>query len=298
MITDAELVRRRNFYFRNSRCTPIHKIVTVTECDPVSQSKVSCSIMIGWLVNFSGGFKHAFILAPTIGFDFGLMLRDAFPMGPLKQMLDGISIKYRNQNPIMDDRGDLNECSFTKRIFLFTGDLQQYRKQIKAAFRSYGLEAIIIDDQRWRTEWEMVPADVFICHDSRDKPRFARPLYDELLRRNFKVWLDEFSIRPGNDFVKKIDEGLSTSRHAILLLTKRFLQNDRWASQEMSALLNRQFNEKRDDLIIPVYIGISAKDVQTRSPLLAKAWAVRVSALKFQDRVKKAADEICRTVRP
>jgi len=84
----------------------------------------------------------------------------------------------------------------------------------------------------------------------------------------------------------------------ILLLTKRFLQNDRWASQEMGALLSRQFGTKRRDLIIPLYIGVSWADVHARSSLLAKASPVKTSAINFNKKLKNVVDEICRTVRP
>jgi hypothetical protein len=165
-------------------------------------------------------------------------------MKELQKILDDVRVTWMDMHPMMDDRGDSRSAPFTKRLYIFTGTLRQDRAQVKSLFRSHGLEAIIVDDERWKFEWDAAPADVFICHDSRDKPRYARPVYEELVRRNLKVWLDEFSIKPGDDFVERIDQGLATSRHALLLLTKRFLQNDRWASQEMSALLNRQVQRK------------------------------------------------------
>jgi hypothetical protein len=141
-----------------------------------------------------------------------------------------------------------------------------------------------------------MPADVFICHDSRDQPKYATPLYHELVKRRLKVWLDKYAIKAGDDIVRKIDHGLTTSRHALLLITPRFLKNDRWASQEMYALLNRQFTEKRDNMIVPLYVGVSHREVQARSLLLAKAFAVRTSQMRFQKNLSDLANQIYRTV--
>ena len=297
MLTEAELLQRKSFFFRGQGFFTFHKMVTITEYDMAHRITKATKIMVGWLLS-SQGFKHAFILAPSIDVDFALLLADSFPMQALREILDGVHMKWGNQTMVMDDQGSLQGAPFTNRVYIFTGTLKQNRQSVKGAFRSHGLESIIVDDERWKVEWKETPADAFICHDSRDKPRFARPLYDELIKRNLKIWLDDFAIRPGDDFVKKIDQGLATSRHALLLLTQRLLRNDRWASQEMSSLLNRQFSERRENLIVPVYIGVSPNDVLQRSPLLAKAWAVKTSALNFRSRVNKVADEICRTVGP
>jgi hypothetical protein len=295
MVSQEELIKRRSFYFRRTPLFQLHKGVTITPHDP---SEKSTETIVGWLVSGEGGFKHAFVSCPSIKFNFASLLKAGFPMQALKEIIDGIAVTWGNANPLMDDRGELNAAPFTGRVFIFTGTLHQSRDEIKETFRAHSLEAVIIDEERWKAEWDATPADVFICHDSRDKPRFARPLYEELTKRNFKIWLDEYSIKPGNDVVAKIDHGLATSRHALILLTKRFLKNDRWASQEMSALLARQFGTKRNDLIIPLYIGVSWADVQARSPLLAKVAPVKAGAMHFQKRLKNVVDEICRTVRP
>lgn len=298
MTTEAELTRRRGFLFRTQVAGTIHNTTCITLYDPNQNPAGSCLIEVGWLLSTKSGFRHAFISAPEISIDFRLLLRDGFPMKQLQELLDGLEITWGNSTPLMDDRGTLSSTPPTNRIYIFTGRLNQERSLIKSLFRVHGFEAIIIDDERWAIEWEESPADLFICHDSRDKPRIARPLSEVLTKRSLKVWLDDFAIKPGNDFVSKIDHGLATSRHALLVLTKRFLKNDRWASQEMSALLGRQFTEKRDDLVIPLYVGVSWQDVQSRSPLLAKASPIRATAMRFDEQINAIADEICRTVCP
>jgi TIR domain len=114
----------------------------------------------------------------------------------------------------------------------------------------------------------------------------------------FKVWFDKYAIRPGQDIVERIEAGLAECRHAILIITQRFLRNKSWASHELNALIARQFAEKRKDLIIPVLIGVRQEEFSKRSPLLRPIRSVSVSAMKFRTQVVGAVREISRTVRP
>jgi len=53
--------------------------------------------------------------------------------------------------------------------------------------------------------------DVFICHASEDKDRFARPLAESLRNQNIAVWYDEFSLMLGDSLRRAIDRGLRDS---------------------------------------------------------------------------------------
>jgi hypothetical protein len=105
--------------------------------------------------------------------------------------------------------------------------------------------------------------DAFIAHDSRDKDNLARPLAHSLSRLGLIIWLDEFSLKPGDRLSETIDRGLTDCRHAVLLTTPHLLENTSWASTEMSALLSRAVYEP--NLIIPVWSGVNREDVAARS---------------------------------
>ena len=53
--------------------------------------------------------------------------------------------------------------------------------------------------------------DVFISHASEDKEEFVRPLAHLLEERGFKVWYDEFTIKPGDRISASISKGLANS---------------------------------------------------------------------------------------
>jgi hypothetical protein len=58
---------------------------------------------------------------------------------------------------------------------------------------------------------------VFISHSHKDKP-FAAVLHKALRDAGVEVWIDEMEILPGDNIVKKIDQGLSSSDAIIVLL--------------------------------------------------------------------------------
>ena len=46
------------------------------------------------------------------------------------------------------------------------------------------------------SDTELKPFDVFLCHNSEDKPEIHR-IADDLIKQGIKPWLDEREIRPG-----------------------------------------------------------------------------------------------------
>ena len=51
--------------------------------------------------------------------------------------------------------------------------------------------------------------DVFLCHNSEDKPA-VREIASKLLERNVRPWLDEAELRPGLPWQRDIEEQLQT----------------------------------------------------------------------------------------
>ena len=79
--------------------------------------------------------------------------------------------------------------------------------------------------------------DVFLSHNSRDKPRVRR-LAEQLRRANLRIWFDEWQIKPGDDIYLAIERGLETSRTLVLCLTQAALDSD-WVGLERSTVLFR-----------------------------------------------------------
>ena len=78
--------------------------------------------------------------------------------------------------------------------------------------------------------------DVFISHASEDKDAVARPLAEELTRRGFRVWYDEYSLRVGDSLREKIDEGLNDCTYGLVVVSPSFMAKP-WPNREVNGLV-------------------------------------------------------------
>jgi len=118
----------------------------------------------------------------------------------------------------------------------------------------------------------MARFDVFISHASEDKLEVARPLASLLLQAGLTVWLDETELVIGDSLRRKIDQGLASSRHGVVILSKAFFAKE-WPKKELDALVARENDST--NVILPVWHNISAKDIVTFSPILADRLGAR-----------------------
>ncbi len=79
--------------------------------------------------------------------------------------------------------------------------------------------------------------DVFLSHDSADKPRVRR-LAERLREAGLRVWFDEWMIKLGDDIFLAIEKGLQYSRTQVLCISKAALDSD-WVKLERSTVLFR-----------------------------------------------------------
>lgn len=113
--------------------------------------------------------------------------------------------------------------------------------------------------------------DVFISHASEDKP-VVRALCSELAGRGLRVWLDEGELEIGDSLRQKIDQGLSGSRFGVVVLSQAFFRKS-WPQAELDGLTARESGGEK--VILPVWHGVSQRDVAHFSPLLSGRLAVR-----------------------
>src|SRR2546423_12790646 len=79
--------------------------------------------------------------------------------------------------------------------------------------------------------------DVFLSHNSKDKPR-VRPLAERIRDNGARVWFDEWEIEPGDDIFLKIEQGLESSRTLILVMSSNSFDSD-WVTMERNTSLFR-----------------------------------------------------------
>lgn len=81
------------------------------------------------------------------------------------------------------------------------------------------------------------PYDVFLSHNSKDKPRVRR-LAERLKAAGVRVWLDEWVIQAGDIIALKVDEGLEQSRVLLLCISPAALASG-WVALERSTAVHR-----------------------------------------------------------
>jgi small GTP-binding protein len=86
--------------------------------------------------------------------------------------------------------------------------------------------------------------DVFLSHNSRDKPR-VRKLAERLKNAGLLVWFDEWNTRKGNILAEKVYDGLRHSRVLVLCVSRNALASD-WVTLERTTAIHRDpANERR-----------------------------------------------------
>jgi hypothetical protein len=113
----------------------------------------------------------------------------------------------------------------------------------------------------------------FISHDSRDKDNIARFLAIKLYNENCSVWYDEFSLAVGSNLRENIEDGIKKCKKCILIISKNFLTNTSWAKEEFENIHTKSLHEK-SDILIPIWYGVSKKEVYEYSTWLASKVAI------------------------
>jgi hypothetical protein len=130
-------------------------------------------------------------------------------------------------------------------------------------------DEVLLDEKRQRKiyaaglgkKW-----DAFISHASEDKDDFVRPLAQSLTNSGLSIWYDEFTLTVGDSLRRKIDEGLTSSRYGVVVLSPTFFAK-RWPQEELDGLYSREVAGVK--VILPVWHNLTATEVMGFSPLLA-----------------------------
>lgn len=94
--------------------------------------------------------------------------------------------------------------------------------------------------------------DVFLSHNSQDKPRVRR-LAQRLRAAGLRVWFDEGLIRPGDDIYLAVERGLEISRTLVLCMSPNAFGSD-WVTLERGTALFRDPVNK-DRCFIPLLLA-------------------------------------------
>lgn len=79
--------------------------------------------------------------------------------------------------------------------------------------------------------------DAFLSHAGSDKP-FVRRLATRLDQDGIRVWMDEKTLRPGDNISQGVANGIERSRTLVCFISRSSLQSD-WAKSELNAAIFR-----------------------------------------------------------
>jgi hypothetical protein len=141
--------------------------------------------------------------------------------------------------------------------------------------------------------------DIFLCHHHKDKERLARPFYQALQEDDLDVWFDEAEIQLGDSIISKIQEGLSSSKFLVVLITDNFLNAARGLRfEELNAAIARQARSSQT-LVMPILHDVDHSELERRLPLLAdRQYELAQDPAPWNTISKKIAIRVLQKTRP
>ncbi len=109
--------------------------------------------------------------------------------------------------------------------------------------------------------------DVFLCHNSEDKPDVKR-IANELRTRGLKPWLDEWELRPGFPWQRILEEEIDNIKSAVVFVGPSGIGP--WQQLELEGLL-RRFVE-RNGPVIPILLPGAPSEVELPVFLRGMTW--------------------------
>jgi len=103
---------------------------------------------------------------------------------------------------------------------------------------------------------------VYLAHASEDHEDLAKPLAQALMANGIEVWFDEWEIRAGDSLRRRMEEGLESCTHFVVLLTPNSLHKP-WVETEIDAGFIRAVGG--ESRFIGIRAGVSVNEL---SPFL------------------------------
>ena len=157
------------------------------------------------------------------------------------------------------------------------GQAADYRAEVKAIAAK--LKMYLMQNQN--KESSSMKYDVFISHASADKEEYVDKLKAKLDKLKVRIFYDKDSIEWGDEWKKKILEGVDRSEFAIIVISKNFFGRE-WTDKELNEFLNRQ-NKNGQKIILPILHNITIEDLRKEYPAVADIQALRTDQYNCED---------------
>lgn len=237
--------------------------------------------------DIASNVKHGVLIVPDLGLNQEVMALAASARDAVDAVAKNVFFMAGGRRDRLGMMGDSSTLMFPNRVTLFTDVLHENVAVVKAAFKAHGLSVVVYDEQHWEELMKDRKPDLFICHDSRDKDDFVRPLVHALAPHMLKVWYDEHSLRIGDSLIDRIEEGLQTCRFGVMVVSPNLIANHRWPKREFRSLMTRDI-EDGHGIILPIWLNVDRRQVRDYSLDLAERVAEKAVGPADAERVARA----------
>lgn len=98
---------------------------------------------------------------------------------------------------------------------------------------------------------------VYLAHASEDKP-MVRPIAEYLMANGVEIWFDEWEIEPGDSLRQKMEEGLGSMTHFVVVLTPTSITKP-WVAKEIDVWMVRQIGG--ESRLVPLVVDLDANEL-------------------------------------
>jgi hypothetical protein len=186
-----------------------------------------------------------------------------------------------------------SELQFTGRVFVYSEDdlADEDVREVGELFRAHGMYLRFRGPRYAEARSAQERPLGFISYDSSDRDAIAQPLARELAAIHCPTWFDGYAMRAGDRLEPTLLKGIDECVRCIVILSPRYLANNRWARWEFDRIAEREAREQLS-LIIPIRCGVSEPQIAEFSPVLAHRRSVDWDAA----RVREIASELSVTL--
>ena len=220
------------------------------------------------VANFDANAKYLALFAPHVADAAGFV---AGVCGHLDRILirlnEGPTITVGKHGEASGNKADL---AFAGRVFVYAEDdlPAAALEAIDEGLRSRGMHLRFRGPEYARAQAALDRPLGFISYDSSDREAIAQPLALTLNGGQCPVWFDQYAMRLGDRLEGTLLKGIDDCLRCIVILSERYLANQRWARWEFERIAERETREGYS-LIIPVRCGVTEAQVREFSPILA-----------------------------
>jgi len=202
-------------------------------------------------------------------------------VGHVLTLRDGRGIRLGKEGEL---RAAAEDLVFAGRVFAYVeNDLADEEiERVAAALRPQGLHLRCRGPRYALARAAFERPLAFISYDSSDRQSVAAPLAQALAAIRCRAWFDEYSMRAGDPLERTILNGLEACERCIVVLSPRYLENQRWARREFDAIAEREARENRA-LIIPVRVGVTEQQVADFSETIAHRRSIDWNPARIAD---------------